>query len=36
MLSIVLPREEWDQVAAWDDGLWGSLHQALQKYAKVK
>ncbi|KAL0480733.1 hypothetical protein AKO1_007008 [Acrasis kona] len=33
-LSIAL--EEWDEVASYDDGLWGKLHEALQKYAEIK
>ncbi|KIW04588.1 hypothetical protein, variant 2 [Verruconis gallopava] len=29
LLSVALP--EWDQVATWDDGLWGMLHDTLQR-----
>lgn len=28
--------EEWEQIRTWHDGLWGQLHQALEKYAEVK
>ncbi|KAE8389358.1 hypothetical protein BDV23DRAFT_173102 [Aspergillus alliaceus] len=26
---------EWDDLQKWDDGRWGRLHSALEKYAKV-
>ncbi|KAJ4393151.1 hypothetical protein N0V93_002358 [Gnomoniopsis smithogilvyi] len=32
MMSVVLP--EWEQLRGWHDGLFGQLHDALQKYAQ--
>ncbi|THU75114.1 hypothetical protein K435DRAFT_881599, partial [Dendrothele bispora CBS 962.96] len=31
-----VPESEWEQVRTWHDGLWGNLHQALEKYAEAK
>lgn len=28
--------DEWEQIRTWHDGLWGKLHQALEKYAEVR
>ncbi|THU78272.1 hypothetical protein K435DRAFT_786324 [Dendrothele bispora CBS 962.96] len=27
--------KEWDRLQSWHDGLWGKLHQALEKYRKT-
>ncbi|KAJ7136014.1 hypothetical protein C8R44DRAFT_729533 [Mycena epipterygia] len=35
-ISITLPVKEWEDVQTWQDGLWGKLHRALQKYAEIK
>jgi len=31
-----LPAEEWSQIQAWQDGLWGALDKALEQYAQVR
>lgn len=35
-ISRTLPVKEWEDVQTWQDGLWGKLHRALQKYAEIK
>lgn len=34
MMNVVLPAGEWEQLRGWHDGLFGQLHDALQKYAQ--
>ena len=36
MFSICLPSEEWEQVKDWWDGVFGKLHDALQRYQEAK
>jgi glutathione S-transferase len=36
MFSRTLPEGEWEQVRGWHDGLFGRLHDGLEKYAEVK
>ena len=35
MMHETLPAEEWDEVKTWHEGVFGNLHNALQKYALV-
>ncbi|KAJ7136041.1 hypothetical protein C8R44DRAFT_869730 [Mycena epipterygia] len=35
-MSVAMPVKEWEDVQTWQDGLWGRLHRALEKYAEVK
>ncbi|EEU36273.1 uncharacterized protein NECHADRAFT_52941 [Fusarium vanettenii 77-13-4] len=36
MSMITLPKSEWEDVKSWHDGVFGKLHDALDKYAEVK
>lgn len=36
MAVVTLPTEEWEEVRTWHGGVFGQLHDALQKYAEVK
>jgi glutathione S-transferase len=33
---IALPAKEWEEVQTWQDGMWGKLDRALNKYAEIK
>lgn len=33
MMEVCLPDDEWDALRRWDGGLWGTLFDALNKYA---
>lgn len=28
--------KEWEDIRTWHDGLWGKIHQALEKYAEIR
>ena len=36
LASLKVTLKEWDEVQAWNDGLWGKIHQGLEKYAEVR
>ncbi|KAL7928641.1 hypothetical protein V8C35DRAFT_325752 [Trichoderma chlorosporum] len=36
MAHVCLPKSEWEEVRGWHDGVFGRLHDALDKYAEVK
>jgi len=36
MLSITLPAGEWDDARTWHGGIWGRLHDALDKWSSTR
>ncbi|KAF9283684.1 hypothetical protein BGZ68_005216 [Mortierella alpina] len=36
MLCVTLPKHEWEEARSWHGGIFGRLHDALEKYAEVK
>lgn len=36
MLCATLPKHEWEEARSWHGGIFGRLHDALEKYAEVK
>lgn len=36
MAQVTLPKQEWEEVRRWHGGVFGQLHDALDKYAEVK
>ncbi|KAL2258815.1 hypothetical protein VTK26DRAFT_7731 [Humicola hyalothermophila] len=36
MYKATLPKEEWEEIRGWCDGLFGRLHDALEVWAEVK
>ncbi|KAF9583079.1 hypothetical protein BGW38_010294 [Lunasporangiospora selenospora] len=36
MLRVTLPANEWEEVKGWHGGIFGRLHDGLEKYAEVK
>lgn len=36
MMRATLPRNEWEEVKSWHDGVFGKLHDALETYSEVK
>lgn len=35
MSQVTLPKEEWEALTSWHDGIFGQLHQALEAYAQM-
>ncbi|KAF8170580.1 hypothetical protein BJ912DRAFT_1047869, partial [Pholiota molesta] len=33
---IAMPAKEWEEVQTWQDGMWGKLDRALEKYTEIK
>ncbi|KAG9324397.1 hypothetical protein KVV02_008601 [Mortierella alpina] len=36
MMSATLPKHEWEEARSWHGGVFGRLHDGLEKYAEVK
>lgn len=36
MAHVTLPKQEWEELRRWHSGVFGQLHDALDKYAEVK
>lgn len=35
-MKATLRKKEWEDLRTWQDGLWGRIHEALERYAEVK
>ncbi|KAF9911400.1 hypothetical protein BX616_010606 [Lobosporangium transversale] len=36
MMRVTLPEDEWEEARGWHGGIFGRLHDSLEKYAEVK
>ncbi|OKL55518.1 hypothetical protein UA08_09206 [Talaromyces atroroseus] len=36
MMREALPKQEWEEISGWHGGIYGRLHDGLEKYAEVK
>lgn len=36
MMSVCLPKSEWEELRSWHGGIFGQLHDALEVYAEMK